>query len=407
MATIEKLICNLKDEVSKWFYQKGEVDGKLDEKAGTSVASSSGNGLMSSADKVKLDGVATGANKTTVDSALSATSVNPVQNKIVHQELANKSDIDHTHELGGANLIPGTQDMSFPNTGTGFEIDGKYRGLTVLHINNSDNDTYQDGIKFVYSKDKEYGEYYTLSFWLKGTVKTSACASYFYSGVTAQVVKSVDGWTKSYGDGECRFNITSEWRRVWVVYKLNTTGTISTSKVIAIRANAGADIYVAGIKLERGDQPSDWSPAPDDIVSINKVDSALSSTSTNPVQNKVVKAQVDSLNNNKANIEHTHGEAYNATTLRSNTFCQVLGNVAIVSWWSGSVNISQAGDWVDLWTLPVTNKGKVVWTENLHNGVGTVLYFKVEAGSNKVQALSSHMTGSLPHYPGQLVFFID
>ena len=101
MATIEKLICNLKDEVSKWFYQKTEVDGKLDEKAGTSVVSSSGNGLMSSADKVKLDGVATGANKTTVDSALSATSVNPVQNKVVKAELdslnTTKANTNHTH----------------------------------------------------------------------------------------------------------------------------------------------------------------------------------------------------------------------------------------------------------------------------------------------------------------------
>ena len=97
MATIEKLICNLKDEVSKWFYQKGEVDGKLDEKAGTSVASSSGNGLMSSADKVKLDGVATGANRTTVDSALSATSVNPVQNKVINAALNGKANSNHTH----------------------------------------------------------------------------------------------------------------------------------------------------------------------------------------------------------------------------------------------------------------------------------------------------------------------
>ena len=137
------------------------------------------------------------------------------------------------------------------------------------------------------------------------------------------------------------------------------------------------------------------------------VDTALSSTSTNPVQNKVVNAQLTSLNNNKANIGHTHGEAYNATTLRSNTFCQVLGNVAIVSWWSGRVNISQAGDWVDLWTLPVTNKGKAVWTGNLHNNINGILYFKVETGSNKVQALSTIATGNLPHFPGQLVFFID
>lgn len=143
------------------------------------------------------------------------------------------------------------------------------------------------------------------------------------------------------------------------------------------------------------------------IINQSSVDSSLSASSTNPVQNKVVNAQLTSLNNNKANIVHTHGEAYSATTLRDNTFCQVLGNVAIVSWWSGAVSISQTGDWVDLWTLPVTNRGKAVWTGNIHNSTNGVLYFKVEAGSNKVQALSQTATGSLPHFSGQLVFFID
>lgn len=248
------------------------LDGKADEGHTHSLASTGSNGFMSSTDKSKLDGIATGANKTTVDSSLSSSSANPVQNKVVTQGLNGKSDSGHTH--------------------------------TVSDVTNL------------------------------GVASTS-------------------------GNG------------------LMSSAMVTKLNGIATGANK------------------------------TTVDSALSSTSTNPVQNKVVKAQVDSLNSAKANIGHTHGEAYSATTLRDNTFCQVLGNVAIVSWWSGSVNISQAGDWVDLWTLPVTNKGKAVWTGNLHNGVGTVLYFKVEAGSNKVQALSSHMTGGLPHYPGQLVFFID
>mgnify|MGYP007026891527 CR=1 FL=1 len=47
---------------------------------------------MSSADKKKLDGIATGATKITVDSALSSTSTNPVQNKAVKAELDNKFD---------------------------------------------------------------------------------------------------------------------------------------------------------------------------------------------------------------------------------------------------------------------------------------------------------------------------
>lgn len=66
------------------------INSALSGKAGTSVATTSANGLMSAADKTKLNGVATGANKTIVDSSLSASSTNPVQNKAVKSALDGK-----------------------------------------------------------------------------------------------------------------------------------------------------------------------------------------------------------------------------------------------------------------------------------------------------------------------------
>lgn len=70
--------------------QNKAVKTALDGKAGTAVATTSTNGLMSAADKVKLGGVEAGANKTTVDAALDGTSENPVQNKAVKTELDKK-----------------------------------------------------------------------------------------------------------------------------------------------------------------------------------------------------------------------------------------------------------------------------------------------------------------------------
>lgn len=61
------------------------------------TATTTTDGLMSKSDKSKLDGIAEGANKTTVDSALSDSSTNPVQNKIVKAALDGKSDSGHTH----------------------------------------------------------------------------------------------------------------------------------------------------------------------------------------------------------------------------------------------------------------------------------------------------------------------
>jgi len=72
-------------------------------------ATTSAAGLMSAADKTKLDGIATGANKITVDSALSSSSTNPVQNKVINTALAGKSATSHTHTLAtGATDVTAT-----------------------------------------------------------------------------------------------------------------------------------------------------------------------------------------------------------------------------------------------------------------------------------------------------------
>ena len=52
-----------------------------------SVVTKSANGFMAASHKVKLDGIATGANKTIVDTALSSTSTNPVQNKVIYSSI--------------------------------------------------------------------------------------------------------------------------------------------------------------------------------------------------------------------------------------------------------------------------------------------------------------------------------
>lgn len=69
------------------------VTAALNTKAGTAVATTSTNGLMSAADKVKLDGVEDGATKTIVDDAMSDTSTNPVQNKVVMEYIDSRGTL--------------------------------------------------------------------------------------------------------------------------------------------------------------------------------------------------------------------------------------------------------------------------------------------------------------------------
>lgn len=62
-----------------------------------SNATTNSAGFMSSSDKVKLDGVSAGANRTIVDSSLNGTSTNAIQNKAVKTALDGKASSSHTH----------------------------------------------------------------------------------------------------------------------------------------------------------------------------------------------------------------------------------------------------------------------------------------------------------------------
>lgn len=74
-----------------------QIDGKANSSHSHSDATTSAAGFMSAGDKTKLNGIATGANKTIVDSSLSTSSTNPVQNKIVATALNNATSAISTN----------------------------------------------------------------------------------------------------------------------------------------------------------------------------------------------------------------------------------------------------------------------------------------------------------------------
>lgn len=123
------------------------------------VASTSTAGLMSASDKTKLNGIATGANKTTVDSALSSTSTNPVQNKVVNSELGKKLSLSGGTMTGalttkGIKLTsgtdygntlpsnPATNQLFFQTAGTNFVLDNVYPiGSIYMNVNSTNPGT--------------------------------------------------------------------------------------------------------------------------------------------------------------------------------------------------------------------------------------------------------------------------
>lgn len=123
------------------------------------VASTSTAGLMSSSDKTKLNGIATGANKTTVDSALSSSSTNPVQNKAISSALGKKLNLSGGTLTGalttkGIKLTsgtdygttlpssPATNQLFFQTVGSNFILDNVYPvGSIYMNVNSTNPGT--------------------------------------------------------------------------------------------------------------------------------------------------------------------------------------------------------------------------------------------------------------------------
>ena len=110
--------------------QNKVIYSALSGKAGTSVATTNTNGLMSAADKTKLNGIAKDANKTIVDTALSDSSTNPVQNKIIKTELDKKADKTALDAKADKTALDGKLDKT-GGTLTG-NLTGKYLTGTWL-----------------------------------------------------------------------------------------------------------------------------------------------------------------------------------------------------------------------------------------------------------------------------------
>lgn len=83
-----------------------QLTGKVDKENGKGLSTND----YSTAEKNKLSGIEAQANKTTVDSALSSSSENPVQNKVINTALGNKADASTVSAL--ATTVSGKADSS-------------------------------------------------------------------------------------------------------------------------------------------------------------------------------------------------------------------------------------------------------------------------------------------------------
>lgn len=109
----------MQDKISATGLLKSDGDGNItaavagvDYVEKVEVATIDTSGLMSASDKIKLNGISEGANKTTVDDALKSDSTNPVQNKVINTKLTTmQTDIDSKVDKDG-NKVLSTNDFT-------------------------------------------------------------------------------------------------------------------------------------------------------------------------------------------------------------------------------------------------------------------------------------------------------
>ena len=110
--------------------QNKVINSALAGKASTAVATTSTNGLLSSTDKAKLDGIASGANKTVVDTTLSSTSTNPVQNKVINTALAGKASTSVASQTANG-LLSAADKKKLDGIATGGTADSAIDNATI------------------------------------------------------------------------------------------------------------------------------------------------------------------------------------------------------------------------------------------------------------------------------------
>ena len=175
--------------------------------------------------------------------------------------------------VGGVNLLKRTKAFDRVN-GQSQLLSETYNNCAIRYFKNADaNSAYQDIVEYSNALYPELGGTYTLSFWAKGAGEMT---TFFYgrrgflpvsSGTTSQ------GLVSKAGDGNCRFTLSADWQRYYVVYKLADTPAEATSiyKHVLFRhvsRSTTDEIWLAGVKLERGNLATDYSESPEDTEGI-------------------------------------------------------------------------------------------------------------------------------------------
>lgn len=188
---------------------------------------------------------------------------NDISNKVARMALTNQLfQVEVAKNASsGQNLLKGSKNFSgyWKNMAHGWKKHSdKYQGCDVLFKNNSWNGIGQE-------IDAKIGEIYTFSLWMRSDWKNDTVN--FYVNKNGSVEK---GWGVP---SETSVAITNEWKRYSFTFKITADGFIFPR---VERPNQNTNLYIAGLKLEKGSYATSYTEAPEDTdEAIRSVQSQL------------------------------------------------------------------------------------------------------------------------------------
>lgn len=186
-------------------------------------------------------------------------------------------------EIGGRNIIRRSREFDSKNvsseeTGRLTDASGKatfgaYKTFVTRKIVNSVASDIMAQYRIL---NVELNEQYAVSFYARGT---GMARVYFYGPSNYIQIKSTTAMTNANGkievhenaaaDGNVNITLSNDWKRYWIIYTLKGTYTNNTEvheKDLLFRCdNKPTEWEICGIKLEKGNKVTDWSPAPEDM----------------------------------------------------------------------------------------------------------------------------------------------
>ena len=279
-------------------FKLGDKVAELYSGLGVSSLSTAINSINSNVNKVGDQTSSNSAAITSLKNSLSdtdsavvkkadASALQTLQNTVTQQgkdiasqsdSVTNLSNALSNVSIGGVNLIKNSGDMA----GWSGKTNEIFRGNAVISATTKAGSSYRDLKSITLDAPVDNAEY-VYSFFAKGGENGQSMTAYFYNPNSTTSGVSSQGVSGGSGDGRMSFTLTTEWVRYWVKWK-QKPGTGSKIIILArIQASSTKDqtVSITSPKLEVGNMPTEWSPAPSDMASSNDLSSLKTTADAN------------------------------------------------------------------------------------------------------------------------------